>query len=568
MTYSATLTRGNVKTILKALKHNNWSVAPVGSRHGYAAKPPSGVGTVRFSQQTPRKQVVEDFESFGLTLQLNGGPPRLTHGPAPESLAPLMDLPAATQKPLIDIPTSVLRTWDFSDHAFNRMNARNIGYFEVMAALHQPDNVVQRTDEGPDVAHYFRGDIEVVADKGRHSVITVLDPVADYRTTPRVALAPEVPQPVIEQPVIDSAPPEETPVAKRKSIDFASAGNKSQAIRDYFKTFSAGAIVSRDDLREAFPGEANTVENNNWLALADLVIGRCYKVGSMRRATMGQYEIVDPEQIDTMVASTRDGAPRRVAPLTGLAKSLAVRRGEIPSTYSMIRAALDKAEPGTIFTSLSVVEDLALDCTTTTASTTLRKLHNEGLLTLLENAAHGTHQYRKPEIATRKPRKAQPSKNAPFLAPAPSTVDAELVHHHEDDPEDAGAVYTAKKPRAKAAPRPRVTFEDNASDGDYEVRVGFAFVPELPKSDVYDLVDIVHQHRADLDAQPWGWAQIATYEGGRAAETASKRAAKLEADLKDPNLRFEVRRVSTTEVGLFVARAPNNTRAGARGAHT
>ena len=117
----------------------------------------------------------------------------------------------------------------------------------------------------------------------------------------------------------------------------------------------------------------------------------------------------------------------------------------------------------------------------------------------------------------------------------------------------AGGSAVPQQRKAKATkPAPKPVPKSTSDEDDYDVTVGFS-VESLPRSDVWDLLDVVGYHLHELEENPGTWARIATYSGQTAHEVANKRTGKLEAELRNPHLQFQVRRISQAEVGLFIS---------------
>lgn len=93
-------------------------------------------------------------------------------------------------KPLVD-DLSLAVDYALTRHAVERMAERNIGAYEVLSALVDPDTT--RTNQG--VLSCSRGDIRIVVNPENRTIISVIDLEEDERVTPRKVLSPTFKQP-------------------------------------------------------------------------------------------------------------------------------------------------------------------------------------------------------------------------------------------------------------------------------------------------------------------------------------------------------------------------------------
>lgn len=514
MTNSMPLGTKGAKRIIRTLaRTSGWEVRAAPGRNGWLCMGPNGK-SVAFGRNSAQANVFAEFRRAGLEVD----PRRTTHtnikagqrdvNHAFASLAFLLDEMVA-QKPLIDVPESVMRSYTWTDHAFDRIEERNIGVFEVVAALHQPDHVIP--DDNPDYVHYMRGDVEVIVETnpdGQPRVVTVLDMLNNRRGgTPRVALAPElVPAAATSAPPIpdpDPAPacvPEEVIVMPTPRPEPES---KYQRVRAAIDAYAVGATFTTAQIIEAAGSDATNVVYTT--------LSKDVSLGVVERLATGTYRVAARPEVKELSPEHR----------AALDKAHAARRGEVETTEELVLRRIRLYGQTTDFTLNSMMAELGDAVSSTGVRRVLRRLVADG--TLVQKAVGTTH-----ELHYRK----APKKRTP-AAPKP---------------EESTVVFRAPVP----SPRPAPTHDDE----DYEVSTGFAFVAALPKSDLYDLIDSLVAHRSEMERHPGAWAQFATYAGGRAHEIAEKRAAAIENELKDGGFRFQVRRLSATEVGLYASYHP------------
>ena len=85
------------------------------------------------------------------------------------------------------VDTSEVEDYGWTDHVFKRCPERGIGVFEVLSAIADPETV---REKDPTEHHYIRGDLRVVVNPIRRSIVTVIDLFEDERSEPRKPLNP------------------------------------------------------------------------------------------------------------------------------------------------------------------------------------------------------------------------------------------------------------------------------------------------------------------------------------------------------------------------------------------
>lgn len=503
-----------VKDLLRLLHKVNWRVSTAGTA-GYAAKPPNSDDRVLFNRNDRRSTVYMCFRRLGLeTDPRELKVPRFNGKPNDDSpfasLAPMLD--EVTQRPLIEIAESTKNKHDFSDHALTRMMERNIGVFEVWAALQAPEYSIPERSER-DVVHHLRGDIEVVVSRRDHTVVTVIDMLEKLRTEPRIALAPEVPIPRTGESTDMTADPapasEPTPEA---NFDISAYRTKAAALRAWVATHANGEEFTSEQAVQALrpPGDAS----HAWLSAVDSNTSRLTMAGYLARLEQGRYRVLDAASIAAVpgCSGRRKGTrtvPRKLWPDRNYADKTTAR--------TALRRYIDGLAVDAPFT-FNDVFDAVQGFSVATMRKQIAAAVDEGSIYVVE-IDRGVFIY---------------AKSAPVTT-------------------------TKVPPKVEAKVEPKVEAKAEAEivdiDEDYDVTVGFSF-ESLRRSDLFDLMDVVAQHRKELQAHPGSWARIATYHGDNAVEVATKRAGRLDYELNDSSLQFQARRVGVSDAAMFVSWSP------------
>jgi hypothetical protein len=481
-------------------------------------------------------------------------------------------------KPLVPgyEPSDTARTYSFSHHALERINERHVHVYEVYAAIDQYDYGTSMRNGHSDYHLFVRGAVEVVVHKPTRTIVTVIDLRQSVRTEPRV---PSCPQPVVVIPKPEEAmakPPQfsalepSTPDVEEVVPVAAKRGRKAgevpytDRVRVYLSGLKAKTITTITEIHNAVPGGSQS-------GIIKLLINlrRLDYVRTTRRR--GEYQIIHPQLIGkTMVGKEHVVKVRPPSHLKDMQqKAYAVSRGELPSVRDRIKEFLTTVKPGDEFGRKQVREMLG-DVGLSTVAGQLRKLTEEGIL--VEWAAEGQYLYKLRTatsgvdefLASLKP--GEGFSITQVMTATGSTISRGDMRKLLDEMCLDGRLRSrggagsnlfweiplpARVPVQATAPA-RDTFADLDDDEDVEpVEVGFEFAP-LPDSAVYDVAAVVKRHYQELQDHPGNWVRISVYDGGRGADVAKKRAAKVDQYLDDPALQFVVRAISETQVGLFV----------------
>ena len=502
-----------LRQVLARAHEAKWTITRTNGNSNYVATSPKG-NSVTFGKGSGRGNVYAQFRRAGLEVdpkrifqpRFRGRTEGIDENGPFASLSFLLD--EVRQLPLIDIPESVQRRWEFTNHALERINERSIGIFEVWAALHEPAFRIPELDR-VDVVHYLRGDVEVIVSDTFARILTVVDMLETTRTEPRVALAPQVtiPAPREEITVPSSKPeepafiqpgdqPETEPTDTESAppeTESAPRGSRVAALR---KWLNANPINTEFTVAEAVA--ATGLSTQTVMTNFSTWTGK----GALDHVDVGRYRLLSKSKLEPTKPSERKRPGAEAS-----------KAANPPARIVDRMRALIAADPvGTEYTNRKLAQ--ALGCSPPAVSGSVDSLVNDGTLT--KSVQTGAWLYTKVGSAVPQQRRG--------LFPAP-------VQH-----------------RTKAK---KVTTPASTSDEDYDVTVGFS-VESLPRSDLWDLIDVVGYHLHELEANPGTWARVATYSGATAHEVASKRAGKLEAELRNPRLHFQVRRISQAEVGLFI----------------
>lgn len=397
-----------------------------------------------------------------------------------------------SQKPLPEgEPSEWARSLSLSDHTISRLNERNIGVFEMYAALDHPDYSARGKGHRHNQRVYVRGDIEVVIDPDRNRVITVIDLHGVHRTEPRVVLTP-----VSTTPQPSPSTPEETmPQAFQPNL----ALSRGAQIRAYLATLSRGSTFTVAQLRRIFPHiqpqtistSIYEVKNRGFIEFDD-------------SGAQGAYVCVNPEAIGAMMtfairkpAKAKPIEATASTPTARLERAREVNSGLAPSSASSVAEFLETLKPGDDFSGPTLVDLLADKHSRSAIGAQLRHLVEEGVLAARTQA--GTRVYT-------------------VLGDTPADADSCPVY--VDDEEDV-----------------------------MPVNMGFSFEAP-PPSDIYDLATVLKQNMSEMADHPGSWARIATYETGNSS-IVEKKASRLEEYLDNSNVQFSVRKVSETQIGLF-----------------
>lgn len=181
--------------------------------------------------------------------------------------------PIYEQKPLprdIELVDGSVYSWGHRGHALDRIVERNIGVYEVFAALVEPELVLVDPKD-PDIRKYYRGDIEVVFDEPLQKICTVayrndgedwalnrkaLAPngglvnniaaalPADTRAALEKIAEPPTPEKVVER-TADKMPTEE--------IKAPAALGFSAAVEEVLKSLPPGTVTSTPEIYQALP---------------------------------------------------------------------------------------------------------------------------------------------------------------------------------------------------------------------------------------------------------------------------------------------------------------------------
>jgi hypothetical protein len=285
------LGRAGLKSITRAVRSaRGWTLTtmPIGGAAMTVAVSPDELTRIPFDTRSGYGTVVAQFRQAGLDVdprrQRRDVRGRAVPGHMPfAALADILD--DIEQMPLIDVPASVQRSWTFTDHAVERCADRNIGVFEVWAAIHAP----QYTIDDPtrkNVRHFIRGDVEVVCRMDNRSILTVIDLLQHRRTTPRVALAPEVQR-------ADSAHIAEEATMPKPKFDPTAYVSKAAGIRAVILNRRDGETFTQADIRADLPP--------SWHSNVPVNTHTLVRIGALaHHEGDGTYEIVDRQAIESI----------------------------------------------------------------------------------------------------------------------------------------------------------------------------------------------------------------------------------------------------------------------------
>lgn len=392
------LGRAGLKAVTRAVKAaEGWTLTTTQVVGGTipVAVAPDNATRIPFGVRSGYGTIVAQFRQAGLDVDPRRqrrdmrGRPVSGHAPF-ASVADILD--DVEQKPLIDVPESVTRTWTFSDHALSRCADRNIGVFEVWAALHAPDHVID-DPTGRIVKHHLRGDVEVVVG-GTGSILTVIDILEHRRTTPRVALAPGVRRD-------DSAHIAEEATMPKPEFDVKAYVSKAAAIR---------ALILQRDIGEKFtPRDISALLPTGWhnsVSITMFELTRKYAL--VRHEEDGTYEILDKKPIEAI----QDRPPTRT------------RRGAT-TAHDAVTKYLRMLHIGQEFTYADAHQAVGSRWTMESVRSQIRRAVTLGVIHLarIEN---GGHVYAKGKAPKGAPVPAAPVVVAPIVEDTEDDVDVSL----------------------------------------------------------------------------------------------------------------------------------------------
>lgn len=540
---SSAFTQNDIQNIVKQAEASGWE-ARLTNNNSYVLTPPDpGMSPVVIGRNNAR-MIRRELRKRGLD-PMGARPPRQARRPQQKFFDPPSQAKPDVEREQRPLPLSYsdqVKLYTFSDHAMARLMERNIGVFEVYAALDQPEYVTpgMRHDSA---RHFFRGDLEVIANPTLRRIITIM--VAD-ENRPREPLVPDAaeygpPTPIMATTVEPAPPPVETPAPPPKEEQPVAARSKSsepiprwpaQAVDLILERFPVGHEFRRADLVAAadarWPGHTYTGDALFSAArrLVDVgTVSVALTSGGAHGGRVATFTLVKP-------ATLRPTASEVIA--HARAVSLRNRKAGMPSAPIRVRALVAQTEQGTVLHTGTIAKDLGIS--ESSVSPVLAALLREGAIE--RTAVMG--RYRVLSGVT-------PSTVEPESAPA--QVRRPVGRPRKVVPEPVKA-----KPAKAAVPAQRRYDVDDDED-DAEVSVGPVWQAPPKAGGPVELAAVVSSVLAQLKDEPRSWVRIAVINGSpnNVAELASKRTAALDDYLGNPGLKFVVRTIGVGEAGIFVS---------------
>lgn len=524
---STTLSDSQVRdivTVVRAAK--GWRVEDKGDGR-FVCFPPKRSQTPVVLKRTESKAFVayREFRARGLHVDPNKvGRPAVNDkrtNPLDEfdesTLPPMPFGEVRVQKPLPPgDPSNYAKSFGWSKHVIERLEERGIGVFELFAALDQPDYTTDWSPGGNgkhNVRLFVRGDIRLAVDIAARNVITAIDLNEDTRTERRQPLIPATNLPSLTSETEmanddtagkpDALFQEPKPPGQQSPPPTQDRGALTASMRKVFGKVRKGGSITADEVMAACP--LATAANVHTFVHMQRTKGFIAE----GRGNDGGYIVLDPVAIahrgivrkgvnppPAKAVNAPDSGRHRggVVSRENLDRARMVNSGEMEPAHKLIRKLIADWVPGRTFTVAEITPHIT-GLARTTLLGALAKLADEGVL-----------------IAE------------PWLG----GVNARVWRIPGGEP----AVATVPP-----------------DEDDIQYHVAFAFEAP-PPSDIFDLAIVLRQQKAIMCEHPLEWARLAVYDTANDG-VISKRAAKLEEYMNDPNLQFQVRRVNESQIGLF-----------------